>query len=209
MKTVLVTTCWLDLKEYKDKTIKWIEYYQNNIIYDLNYNATILLDNASTFKNLELIHGLPFKVMPQRFTEHLTRTSHLEYPYLWRAVDFYKELFKEFDKIIYMDNDFYIISEKLVNHINSLDSSTWWSPYCNKHGFPETGIQVITKDYKPYNDGFPFMKNNGKCMETTLPVVSEKIWNGDRHSESGITIQQPGWDFSAQVPLNMDIEFNK
>jgi len=45
-------------------------------------------------------------------------------------------------------------------------------------------------------------------METTLPVTKNKTLVGDRFSEYGIDKQVPGWDFSTQTTLEMDIKYN-
>lgn len=211
VRTVLVTTCWLDDNEYYQKTDKWLKHYHylNGV---LQYNNIILLDNASSFEQLnKLTYG---KIIPQRFTEYLPRTSHLEYPYLWRAVHFFQNIFKEYDKIIYMDNDFYLISDNAINYVNNFKTG-WGSFYCNKHNFPETGIQILTKDCVEYKDFVnlkqeDFIKKyNGSTMETTLPLTSiNKILTGDRYSELKKTKQEPGWDFSAQTPLEMEITYD-
>lgn len=201
MKTVLVTTCWVDNPLYLQKTKKWVKYYAKS---KLEYDNIVLLDNASSFSSLvELSDHLPHWAIIQRFTEHLPRRGHLEYPYLWRAIDFFKELLKEYDKIVYTDNDFYITSDKLAEHINKLED-TWWSPWCNKYGFPETGVQVVTRNNKNFLD---FTRNStlihdGKTMEVTLPVTVDRSWIGDRYGEFEIKPDPKTVDFWAQAMLD-------
>ncbi len=213
MKTVLVVPCWLQDANYLAKTIKWLDYYERQCV-DLKFNDIVLLENASSFSRMKHIKTASPRTLIQRFTEHMPRTGHLEYPYLWRADYFFKELFKEYDKIVYMDNDMYLISKKAVTLVNYFDSG-WMSFYCPRHNFPETGIQVVTRDSKAYKDFVgdltqeEFIKKyNGQTMETTLPLTNIiKDLNGDRHSETGTILQQRGWDFSMQVPLEMDIVY--
>lgn len=202
MKTALVTTCYLNDKEYLQKTVKWINYYAalNKLEYDIIY----LLDNASDPQNIELLKANIFKhVYIHSFKEHLPRSAHLEYPYLWRAVDYLKYLLEGgYDKVIYMDNDFYLLSEKAIDYVNKVKSG-WISFYCNKHKFPETGIQIITKDnenYKNFLKTGDLMSYNGKMMETTLPLSEvNKDLVGDRYSEYLVTDQTPEMDFYAQT----------
>lgn len=207
-KVALVTTCWLGNQEYIDKTLKWLNYY-SGIQNHLKYDDIILIDNASPSAKIKLIEDQFPNVNFIHFDNHLTRTSHLEYPYLWRAVHTFQELLATYEKIIYMDNDFYVLSKSMTEYINDI-GPIWWSPWCSKHQFPETGLQVLTKGVQDYWDfvSKPYMSYNGLCMETTLPVITNEICKGDRHSEYGITEQQPGWDFTAQAPLNMEIKFN-
>lgn len=209
MKIALVTTCYLDIPEYFDKTIKWIEYYSNNNT-SLKFDHILLLDNNSSIENIKKLQNrVSNKVKVHCFQEHLTRTSHLEYPYLWRAVDYFKHILNDYSKLFYMDNDFYILSKSMSDYINNLEN-TWWSPYCNKHRFPETGLQVLTKDYLPYLEFVkqPYMSYNGKCMETTLPITVDKTFSGDRYSEyPGPFIQTEWMDFAAQVRLEDKVAF--
>lgn len=213
MKTVLVTTCWLDDPIYLAKTQKWLRHYIYNN--HLKYDDIILLDNASSFSNIiKINYRWSGTILVQRFPVHMKRDSHLEYPYLWRGVYFFQELFKEYDRIIYTDNDAYLLSPKVMEYVNNFESG-WESFWCTKHGFPETGIQIVTKDSKEYNafvngtlEDFIYI-NNGKTMETRLPVSVNKDFIGDRHSESGIIIQDSKWDFSCQVPLEMEMKYNE
>lgn len=208
MKTCLVTTCWLDNEEYLTKTNKWIKYYTELDIAD----TIILLDNASSFENIKNLETGKGNVVVQRFTNHIKRESHLSYGYLWRAVRFFEELLKEYDKVIYMDNDFYILSEKMLNHVVSVEN-VYESPYCSRHNFPETGLQVITKN-NPYYYTFKTSNEakfnnleqfNGLTMELELPVFANRDFIGDRYSE--YTIIPDNADFAAQVRLEDEVTF--
>ena len=206
MKTALVTTCWLGTEGYIQRLNKWLAYYIGPISQDLKYDDIIILDNASPFEELAKIQAAFPNVKINRFYRHYSRPEFYNYMYLWRAVDFYAELFNTYDKVIYMDNDFYILSERFVNHINNL-ASEWHSPWCNKHKFPETGLQIIHKNAATYRISRPFSRFNGQCMEHVLPVEVDKAWVGDRHSEDSLLIQQPSWDYTAQAINNMDLRY--
>lgn len=212
MKTALVTTCWLGNQEYVERMNKWLDYYMTEISDDLKYDDIIILDNASPFSEIKkLLDPFP-PIMLQRFHVHYDRPAHYDYMYLWRAVDFYQEIFKEYDKIIYMDNDFYVLSKNMVDAINRSKLDLWWSPWCKRHNFAETGLQVIGKENKEYQLCHPWSQYNGQCMEHVLEnhgVLTDTVLKGDRHSEYGITEQDPTWDFSAQVPANMKMEYKR
>lgn len=207
MKTVLVSTCWLDNADYMNKTKKWLNYYTDTIYGSIKYDEIILLDNASKFENIRNLIDFYPDVLIQRFTKHLPRGGHLDYPYAWRAVDFFIDLFNEYDKIIYMENDFYVLSNKMCSWINNINSG-WHSAWCNKHNFPETALQVIVKDSEDYRAGHPWSRLNGTTMELELPLQVNKELKGDRHSEYLNTIPD-NVDFSAQVILDMNVKFKQ
>lgn len=206
MKTGLITTANLNDPINDEKTRKWLKYY-TQLKKELGVTGIHVLNNGPTTRyDFDVLNRagrtrLKFHAFPQ----HLPRTGHLDYPYLWRAVDHFKECFKIYDKIIYMDNDFYILSERFAKHIKDFRDG-WMSPWCARHNFPETGLQVLTKTSQCYPISYPYSRFNGQCMELTLPVSTEKGWIGDRHSEYGVTFQDRTWDFSAQVPLEMEME---
>ncbi len=214
MKRVLVTTCFLNNEEYFQKTFKWINYYLNECK-GLEFDKIYLIDNASDEKQIQKMQsyfeGSPIYFV--RFSEHYDRPSHLDYKYLWRNVYYMKELLKVSDKIIYMDNDLFLTSKKAVDYVNSLDSG-WTTAWCLKHGFPETGIHVLCKGTKKYEDFVDVSwedfvkKNNNTTMENTLPVTHiEKSLIGNRWSEYGIKEQDLSWDYSAQTELTTKISF--
>lgn len=208
-KTALVTTCYLNDPVFFERTVRWINYYLNQP-HNLQFKDIVLLDNASDVSKIKTLQFMvDNKVKVHSFRDHLPRTSHLEYPYLWRAVDYFKRLLNDYDRVVYMDNDFFLLSSKMCSHINEL-KNTWWSPYCIKYQFPETGLQVVTKDYLPYLEFVksPYMSYNGRCMETTLPVTVDKTFSGDRYSEyPGPFIQTEFMDFAAQMRLEDKVGF--
>lgn len=213
MKTALVTTCYLNAGDYLEKTKKFIYYYQN--LFKLEQDNIILLDNASSFENIKalnrnIIHN--YGIAIQRFSEHFPRTSLLEYPYLWRAVYFFQEIFKEYDRILYCDNDAFLLSPKAIEWVNEFKEG-WESPWCPRHNFPETGIQVLTNcmKYQQFINKFSNENDfiyvyNGQMMETTLPITINRDLVGDRHSESNLKEIPNSSDFSCQVTLDMGVK---
>lgn len=214
MKTALVTTCFLDVEDYRNKTKRFVNYYINDAV-DLNLSSIILFDNASKYENIKECGFDKNFCVVQRFTEHLSRTSHLEYPYLWRAVYYLKDVLKEYDKVIYMDNDFYLTSKNIIEYVNNLNTgwTTFWNP---KHRFPETGCHIICKDSTAYNNFInelteeEFIKKyNGLTMETHLPVDKvETKFTGDRYSEYPLEIPSDA-DFSAQTILQQKVIYHE
>lgn len=215
MKTALVTTIWLDNEEYQKKIIKFLGYYLTECL-DLKFDHLYIIDNGSDPREINkvdaLVTGEPVSFI--RYMEHYDRPSHLDYKYLWRAVYTFKDIFKEgYDKIIYMDSDFYALSSKMVNHINDIDSG-WHTFWCKKHGFPETGCYVLTRDCENYKNFVNMsyvdfiQSNNNNVMEQRLPVTSiEKSFIGDRWSEYGKSEIPEKSDFSAQTVIEMKVKY--
>ena len=214
MKLGMELPVWLDRQDYFDKTVKFLKYYTSlevSTALGLNAEDIWLVDNASSIENITKIAQMFPKVRFKCYTKHYQRTAHLEYPFCWRGLYFCRELFQEYDydQIIHLNNDVYIISEKLCNYLRDYKSG-WWSPYCNRHKFPECDVQLITKDCTDYWNvtAMPYLTHNGKHMEHVMKAKVEKNWVGDRWGEMPISKQQPGWDFACQTRLHMEIKFN-
>jgi hypothetical protein len=213
MKTCIVTTIWLDNEIYKQKLIKLLGYYLTELR-GLNFSHFYIIDNGSDPQEIRKIQSLVIgePVSFIRYTEHFDRPSHLDYKYLWRSVYTMKDILKNYDKVIYIDSDFYILSSKMVDYINKLDSG-FTTFFCPKHGFPETGSYVLTKDCKNYSnfvnkpwDQF-VQDNNNHVMETRLPVTHiEKNLTGNRYSEYPMDIPDDA-DFSGQTLLETKVKF--
>ena len=219
MKTAIISTCWLDNPDYLHKTVKFIKYYtQPEIMDDLGITPGDIwfVDNASSDASHDALRAIIPDLYPlinfKRYTKHYTRTAHLEYPYCWRGLYFGRELFQEYDydKVIFTNNDSYIISSRFAKSINAFQSG-YWMGWCKRHNFPECEIQVFTKDCDNYwrLTARPYLDYNGSYMEHNIPAtVIDTSAVGDRHAEYGITVQVPGWDYSVQVPLVMDIVYD-
>jgi len=214
MKTATILPVWLDREDYYNKTIKFLNYYhQPKIIEALGIlpEDIWLIDNASNTNKVYQIATMFPKVKFKCYNKHYARTAHLEYPFCWRCLYFARELFQEHDytKIIHLNNDVFIISEKLANHIRDFKSG-WWTPWCKKHSFPECDLQVITADCKDYWQvtAPPYLSYNGKHMEYEIKATADKSFEGDRYAEYGINTQCDLWDFACQVRLDMEIKYN-
>lgn len=200
MKTILITTAYLDNKEYEDKTIKFVEHYSKH------FDEIEIIDNGSTQEHN--IEGATIST----FHPHYTHESHLSYKYLWRALyQFQYYLSVGYDRIVYCDNDAFMLSDKMFDWAKNVEG--WASPFCIKHNFPETGIQVITKNCKAYQDFVGGLSEkdfidmfNGLTMETTLPLTDvNKDLKGDRWSEYDEYIIPNDSDFSTQTSLEKKI----
>jgi hypothetical protein len=180
--------------------LNWLQYYIPRINI-LGAEKIILLDNASDVALMDQLkaeinhHPL---VEIHRYDEHIPRKSFLEYGYVWRAIWEFKNI--PYEKIVYMDNDFYLFTDKIFDYIRNLDSG-WTCFWCPKYGFAETACNILVKGYTPY-DKFvsgPWEPHNGTYMEKVLPTSSrEKQFIGDRYSEYPMDVPENA-DYAAQV----------
>lgn len=211
MRTCIVTTTYLVPDERFKKTEKFLDYYLAKTDYHI-----YVLDNSSPAEELKRLRDKYETTDSARVTivslkPHYDRPSHLDYKYLWRAVFFLSSFFVYYDKIIYMDNDFYILSDKMFKYIEEIKSG-WTTFYSAHYGFPETGCHVLT-ECDEYNDFVDMEmddfvnKYNGKIMEDVLPVTHvERSMIGDRYGELPNKPDKNTVDYWAQADVKD--EFN-
>lgn len=181
---------------------KWINYYSPRME-SLNANFLFLIDDGSKVEffpesiNLIAYDQFPPKLNSRinviRFDNHLGRPSPHDYPGWWRSFTFSLKLAENYGikKIIHIESDFFIVSQKMLNYIKGLHKG--WTVFFSRHyNFPETGIQVICKD--SYNKLYDFYsranENSYKfddIAENLLPFSKvQKKFTGDRYGEDNV-----------------------
>ena len=123
-----------------------------------------------------------------RFDNNLGRQSGADYPGWWRSFLHSVKVANELgvDKIIHIESDAYIMTPRLVNFINEIESgwNVLWSP---RYRFPETAIQVICRDQFEI-----FEKFKGNHPDYSFPDIAERLlpftavhkqFKGDRYSD--------------------------
>jgi len=137
---------------------KWIEYY-SRIRDELGASYIFMLDDASPdlcvdpelSEKISVTEGLPAmpseKINVISFKDHLGRPTWKEYSGWWRSFTFSIQIARQFAfrKIIHIESDFYVISNRLIRYMATLDAG-WTALYCTYGNVPETGIQVIGWD---------------------------------------------------------------
>ncbi|KKO65382.1 hypothetical protein VM94_00917 [Janthinobacterium sp. KBS0711] len=123
-----------------------------------------------------------------RFDNNLGRQSGADYPGWWRSFLHSVKVANELgvDKIIHIESDAYIMTPRLVNFINEIESgwNVLWSP---RYRFPETAIQVICRDqfeiFEKLKDNHPDY-SFPDIAERLLPFTTvHKQFKGDRYSD--------------------------
>lgn len=210
MRTVLYNSLYLDGVDKVGtprfwRNLDWVKYYS-----DLNHVEHIILnDNGSNqgliSKFLQEYRYLRsraiIEVIPNEGLEH-GRHSTYDYRHLWRVVYHLKELLKDFDKVLMIDTDTYILSPNCLKFLKDVETG-WHVFWSNKYQFPAAEVQVVCKDMLPVIEEFtskPIESYYGKCMETTLPYTEiHKEFIGDRYGETFL-MQHPKMDWYSQTP---------
>lgn len=204
MKTALITPCYLDdenkwTNNRLMRNVKWLDFHKK-LFNKMNVDNVYFCDNASSFEKKRFLKGHE-SVFLIEYDQHLPRTGHLGYPYLWRVLYETKNLMSNYDKIVFLDTDIYLLSDVMVDWYANTNTG-WQTLWCEKHGFPESGTWILSKDhYDKFNlfASGDYMKYNGKCMETFLPFTHvNKQFNGDRWGEGNNECPEDA-DFYAQA----------
>lgn len=218
--TALVAPCFLDGEDgYGNNRIRrnqrWVNYYtaiQNKIGFDDIW----LLDNSSTRENIDrFLDGVDKTPFIQRFSERLVRREGMphDYPYYWRALWFIKNLFVSYDKIICIDSDCFVLTERMASYIKNLDSG-WTSFWCKRWNFPDSSIWVLTK---PEFDLFlkctqgDWSRKVGECMERDIPFtyVNKDFCCSRFGEEIPVPLQDSTMDMYGQAHLTTELMFGK
>jgi hypothetical protein len=204
MKTFIFCTSFInhnDIDNNNNRINKWINYY-GELKESFDADHLILIDDASPIIDLDLdldiydSEKLPNSIKKSinlfRFQEHLGRPSWKDYQGWWRSFIFSLEIAKKynFEKIIHIESDFYIVSENMIDYIKNFNQG-WGAFYSSYHDFPESAIQIICKDaFFKFEDIANRIKINNYRSENYLQAelflpFSDiiKEFNGDRFGQ--------------------------
>jgi hypothetical protein len=202
IKTLLFCTSFFDNKNVLDKRYKkWLDYYNNsNLIFD----QCLIIDDGSPiipkWNDISIItkeNNLDIqpnnKTIFVHFDNNLGRLNVRNYPGWYRSFKFAAKYAKKFnfEKIIHIESDAYIISDKCFNVINTLHEG-WNTFWCSEHNFPESSIQIIGKDkinsfHNFTNQNYEkFIDNSIECFIPFTNII--KNLKGGRYGENYKTL---------------------
>jgi hypothetical protein len=196
-KTLLFCTSFSNSETlWRNRYLKWLKFY-NSI--NLNADKILMIDDGSPIiPNIESVPIMnpneiscdsdKYKNSIIHFSENLGRSATQDYPGWFRSFSFAGKYAKKFnfEKIIHIESDVFLLSDRITNFINSLTSG-WTSFPCRRYGFPESGIQIICKDqldnfYNFCNQEYDLYR--GYAIETILPLTNiNHEFIGDRYGE--------------------------
>lgn len=224
-KTLLFCTSYFDTKaKYYLRYKKWISYYSNlefskdKDIFVLDDGSNLeLADNLYNYIEGDVSENTKIdKVNFYHFPERWGSYSTANHPGWYRSFLFSYELATtlDYDKIILVESDLYLLSQKICDYIDELDSG-WVSFRCPTYGFPESSLQIINKDN--YKRLFNFQQETlakgldkmaAKNAEWVIPFTHvETSFRGDRYGEKKVK-QESYMDYYAQANLAQNFVFN-
>jgi hypothetical protein len=232
MNSFLFCTSYINKEDIRFDPLryrKWIDFY-STLKESMGVDYIFIIDDGSPDPALEqsypvtilsvnddLPAELSNKINIITFEEHLGRQSMEEHTGWWRSFTYSIKLAEKygFEKIIHIESDFYIVSERLVNFIHSLNMG-WTSMYSSYFKFPETAIQVICKDcFNRLEKIRQTVATSGyrinQLAEFILPFTNVcKDFNGDRIGEMPVLKEwmldknsTSDLDYYGQLPTNV------
>lgn len=212
--TLLFCPLFLDEPGRIERNLSWLEFYKP-LQHILGFDQILMVDNASSHDNLRIIENAHPDVFIIRKELRLKRLPPQGYGMWYRAqaeAANYAKI-RNFDRIIHIDSDAYILSKRFAEHLKGI--KTGWSTFwCPKHGFPEVNIQVIGNErfadmYRFHTEGFlefyPY-----EVAEIKIPFTHiDHHFVGDRYGEDRRQ-QSPDMDYYCQavndIPLKFDMK---
>lgn len=214
-KTLIFCTSYAENNDqWTQRYKKWLDFVKKS---SLERSQILIIDDGSPvlpdWSDLSIFRepNLPEAVNNEcalfHFNSRLGRSSLLNYPGWYRSYTFASIWAKQynFNKIIHIESDSFIFSERLTTHINQLNSG-WTSLYCPSQNLPENCIQIICEDQikkfikfgrHDYDINFA-----NKPIELLMPFTNiEKGFIGDRYGELiGVSKLPKGIDYAANIP---------
>lgn len=222
---IFCTSFFKDEGEFNDRIIKWVNYYKDQtffkdkIILIIDDGSNISDNIKSTFKekninyieeneNLNLNMGFNF----YHFKENLGRPTHLQYWGWWRSFMLPSILnnIYNFKKIIHIESDFYITTNKIFEIIEDANSG-WEVLWCTMYNFPETCCQIISPNmyeiYSKHNKPKGFFDDIHAELIIPFTKIIKEGYYGDRWGESKDNQPDNKHDYVAQVRNKTKIKF--
>jgi len=181
MKTLLFCTAYADSPEiWENRYFPWYNYYSNaNLHAD---NLLVVDDGSPTQPNF--LSGNEY----HRFPDRLGRQEVHVYPGWYRSFSHgvLNGINNGFDKIIHAESDAFLLSDRAIDFVNSLDFG-WHTFWCHCHNMHESAIQVICGDQFTHAKNFlnvPYGAYSGHCIDGMFPYTHvHKNFVGDRYGE--------------------------
>lgn len=196
MKSIMFCTSFSrDVQSWESRYQRWLDYYRD---VPIDVAKRILIDDGSPYIPPQdvirsIAHDAPLSEVDDenimiRFENNLGRQSIEAYPGWWRSFMHSIEVAKALgaDKIIHIESDAFVLSQKLVDFINRTESG-WHVLWAQRYRFPETAIQVICRDqfevFEQFKDAHSTLEFTD-IAERLLPFTSvDPRYKGDRYSE--------------------------
>ena len=218
LKTLLFCTSYFESDTaWSERYRRWLDYYRART---LRRDALFMFDDGSPIappaRDIATITALPDRLEPPaeylyHFPDRLGRVALFDLPGWWRSFFFAFEVARRygFDKVVHVESDAYILSQKMIEHVNALDRG-WTAMWCPRYESPEAAIQIVARDQFDTVGaiaarGVGAMR--GVFAERFLPFTSiERGFAGNRYGEYRSRIPEYA-DFATQVTPRQDVAF--
>lgn len=224
MKTLIFYTAYSANQQHWQNTLdSWIESVN---VSGLHYNQILIPDDASPeipqidqidyVVESQILDQQPAKdIVVYQFKHRLGRPALYDQPGWYRSfvyAGYYAKIFG-FDKVIHIEADCCVISQRFVNYLNNFNDG-WEAFWCPRHRLSEASIQVIAGkqcieafslfnqiDYSYFRGTPPDPREADQ--KGYLPFTTNKKFIGDRYGEYTTTVPRNA-DYACQVFENID-----
>lgn len=196
MQSIIFCTSYIkDQHAWQNRYQRWLDYYDNVPIKAVK---KILIDDGSPFlppaalidniRHDRCLAAAKDKNLIVRFDDNLGRQNVATYPGWWRSFLHSVTIARNLgvDKIIHIESDAYVLSPRLVDFINDVQSG-WHVLWSERYAFPETAIQIICRDQFAHFERFKHQHAAlafGDIAERLLPFSAvERDFKGDRYAD--------------------------
>lgn len=208
MKQVLVTTCYLEgVDEFGsgrlERNILYLQYYRKLFGPEM---PIWFLDSASSEEKLTALQAIDLNTHIHVFDEDIPRRGigPYDYPHCWQGLWFLKDMiymFPQLEKIIFIDSDCFIVSERLKKYV--LDLNSGWVGFVEQlYSFHTSEFFVLNRDTFPRCQKYmnePFENKYGKLMEMDIPFTRIcREFNYGRFGERDLPVMK-GMDAYGQI----------
>ena len=144
------------------------------------------------------------KVVLYHFQERLGRRTVADFPGWYRSFAFagkFAEMY-QFEKVIHLESDLFLISRRIRRYVNDL-TSAWTAMWCPRYEFAESAIQIVAGDamrrFIDFERDVPQQSLVDRVLEDALPLdIVEMTFKGDRYGEYLEDVPRDA-DYIAQV----------
>lgn len=217
MKTCLFSPCYLDGGDpggvdRLDRMKRYLDYY-SLLKEELGFDTLFLSDDGSSESRItELMRGrLGVEIILNPKLQKQGGLKECDYPWCWRALyDVRIPITLGYDKIITIDSDCFVLSNRLAKYVKELKSG-WRAFHIPKYNFASAEFHILCRDQFPMFEAYcqtPFMDRNGTKMEEVMPFTHLHCgFDIDRYGETRTPLR-PGMDFYSNsyggVPMRFE-----
>lgn len=215
MKTLVFCTSFATSEEtWRDRQAIWLRALRHST---LHFDQLLIVDDGSTvlptWPHVEIVHEADVSrpedvksdspILLYAHTQRLGRQSVFQFPGWYRSFAFgvLYGASHGFEKIIHLESDAFLVSERIQRHFNEFTSG-WFSVWCEAYLFPEIAIQAAAGDEIADMAAFvrePYSRLAGQIHEYLLPFTHiERDFVGNRYGEMIGHIPRQA-DYSAQT----------